>query len=73
MGRFKSRITRRSAASEAERSWLGAEALPGGALSRETEGPVQGDLPLGAPVTAAGGVAAWLAAALRWTRRGRLT
>ena len=73
MRRFKSRSMRRSAASEVERSWLGAEALPGGALPREAEDPVQGDLPLAAPVAATGGWAAWLGAALRWTRRGRLT
>jgi hypothetical protein len=70
MRRFKARFKRRPPLSEAERGWLGAEALPGGALP-QTAAPsgAQG------PETAApgNGLAAWLAAALHWARRGRAT
>jgi len=73
MRRFHSRITRRSAATEVERSWLGAEALPGGALPRAAEPPAPSDAAPAKPTAAPGAIAAWFAAALRWTRRGRLT
>lgn len=73
MRRLHSRSTRRSAISKLERSWLGAEALPGGALPREAEQPVRSETALPAPTAAGGGPAVWLAAALRWLRRGRLT
>jgi len=72
MRRPRSRITRRSAASEIERSWLGAEALPGGALPRAAEPPAPGDAAPAKPAAAPGAIATWFAAALRWTR-ARLT
>jgi hypothetical protein len=73
MRRLHLRSTRRSAMSKLERSWLGAEALPGGALPREAEHPVRSETTPPAPTAAGGGPAVWLAAALRWLRRGRLT
>lgn len=75
----KSRSVRRSRPTEAERSWLGAEAFPGGALPRAAPDPgareAAADVPDApdAPDAPATGPSAWLATALRWTRRGRAT
>jgi hypothetical protein len=70
MRRFKAHFTRRPPGNEAECGWLGAEALPGGALPQSAVQSQERDPEAGAP---ASGLAAWLAAALRWTRRGRTT
>jgi len=52
---------------EVESGWLGAEALPGGIVSADAEtGPSHK-----VSTARARGPAAWLAAALRWTRRRR--
>jgi len=67
----KSAAARRAQDRESERSWLGAEALPGGALPAEATVPGEQAASAGVPVLRAGGPGGWLATALRWTRRGR--
>ena len=67
----KSAAARRAQSRESERSWLGAEALPGGVPPREAAAPGEPSAGAGATAARAAGQAGWLATALRWTRRGR--
>lgn len=71
MRRLRPHFTRPPPPSKVERAWLGAEALPGGALPLADE-PAQART-LDPVPPASSGLAAWFAAALRWTRRGRAT
>jgi len=69
----KTRPIRRSRPTEAERSWLGAEAFPGGALPREDPDPGAREAAADVPAAPASGPSAWLATARRWARRRRAT
>jgi hypothetical protein len=66
-----SAMTGRGPTEEVESSWLGAEALPGGTISVDTD---ESDSPGLATAPAPDrGRAAWIAAVLSWARRKRST